>query len=96
MKYDKSFKKNSRYPHQRSEGTTRRGEARQARLMGGGPMFDPEDPFALDRQTRIILQRVTRENALGSAAALAALGYGTTVAWNIIEKIVADLPPTRE
>lgn len=95
MKYDKSFKKNPRYPHQRSEGTTRRGAARQDRLMAG-PAFDPKDPFALDRQTRIILQGVTRENALGSAAALAALGYGTTVAWNIIEKIVADLPPTRE
>lgn len=29
------FKKAPRYPHQRSEGTTRRGEARQERLQLG-------------------------------------------------------------
>lgn len=29
------FKKNPRYPHKRSEGLTRRGAARQERLMTG-------------------------------------------------------------
>jgi hypothetical protein len=35
MKYDKSFKKTTRYPHKRSEGLTRRGATRQERLMLG-------------------------------------------------------------
>ena len=31
------FKKSPKFPHQRSEGTTRRGEARQVVLMQGKP-----------------------------------------------------------
>lgn len=34
-KLNKSFKKNPRYHHKRSEGLTRRGAARQERLMLG-------------------------------------------------------------
>lgn len=35
-KFNKSFRKNPKYPHKRSEGLTRRGQARQERLMLGG------------------------------------------------------------
>jgi hypothetical protein len=35
------FKKETKYPHKRSEGITRRGEARQERLMLGREFIPP-------------------------------------------------------
>lgn len=73
------FKKSPRYPHQRSEGLTRRGAARQVRLMTG---------LDLDRAMRQILTAATPETILSSTRALADLGFGVRQSYDMIEKII--------
>lgn len=73
------FKKSPRYPHQRSEGLTRRGATRQHRLMTG---------LDLDRAMRQILTTVTPETVLHSTAALVGLGFGALMSYQMVEKIL--------
>ena len=78
------FKKSPRYPHKRSEGLTRRGAARQARLMTG-PVSSGE---SLDRKIRHILLNVTRENILDETRELMRLGFGAAASFSMLTKVL--------